>query len=80
MSTRPELPRRHAGSPSWVPGPPPREVQASARSRDGEDPGTGKGPVLTHVQTLPCAPRSGENPPRPRGLWPVTLANGSSLT
>jgi hypothetical protein len=39
--------------------PPPREVRASARSRDGEDLGTGKGPVPTHVQTLLYAPRSG---------------------
>jgi hypothetical protein len=48
------------------------EVRALARSRDGEDPGTSKGPVLTRVQALPYTPRSGRNPPRPRGLWPVT--------
>jgi hypothetical protein len=51
---------------------PPSEVRALAGSRDGEDPDTSKGPVPTRVQALPCAPRSGENPPRPRGLWPVT--------
>jgi hypothetical protein len=73
VSTSPELPRRHVGSPGWVPGPPPpREVRASAKFRDGEDPDTGKGPVPTRVQTLLYAPRSGEDPPRPRGLWPVT--------
>jgi hypothetical protein len=79
VSTSPELPRRHAGSPgeSQVP---PREVRASARSRDGEDPGTGKGPVPTRVQTLLYAPRSGGDPPQPRVLWLVTYANRPSLT
>jgi hypothetical protein len=48
------------------------EVRTLAGSWDGEDPGTSKGPVPTRVQTLPYAPRSGRNPPRPRGLWPVT--------
>jgi hypothetical protein len=48
------------------------EVRALAGSRDGEDPGTSKGPVLTRVQALPYAPRSGKNPAWPRGLWPVT--------
>jgi hypothetical protein len=51
---------------------PPSEVRALARSRDGEDPDTGKGPVPTRVQTLLYAPRSGGDPPRPRGLWLVT--------
>jgi hypothetical protein len=51
---------------------PPREVRASARSWDREDPGTGKGPVPTRVQTLLYAPRSGGDPPRSRGLWLVT--------
>jgi hypothetical protein len=61
-----------------MPGPPsgsqvpPSEVQALARSRDGEDPDTGKGLVPTRVQALPYAPRSGGDPPRPRGLWLVT--------
>jgi hypothetical protein len=50
------------------PPPPPREVRASARSRDGKDLGTGKGPVPTRVQTFLYAPRSGGDPPRPRGL------------
>jgi hypothetical protein len=48
------------------------EVRSLTGSRDGEDPGTSKGPVPTRVQTLPYAPRSGRNPPRLRGLWPVT--------
>jgi hypothetical protein len=56
-STGPELSRRHVESP-------PSEVRASAGSRDGKDPDTSKGPVPTRVQALPCAPRSGENPPR----------------
>jgi hypothetical protein len=52
--------------------PPSSEVWALARSRDGEDPGTGKGPVQTRVPALPYAPRSGGNPPRSCGLWLVT--------
>jgi hypothetical protein len=48
------------------------EVRALAGFQDGEDPGTRKGPVPTRVQALPYAPRSGRNPPQPRGLWPVT--------
>jgi hypothetical protein len=61
-----------------MPGPPggpqvpPSEVRALARSRDGEDPGTDKGPVPTRVQALPYAPRSGGDPPRSCGLWLVT--------
>jgi hypothetical protein len=51
---------------------PPSEVRALARSRDGEDPGTSKGPVPTRVQALHYAPRSGGDPLRPRGLWLVT--------
>jgi hypothetical protein len=47
------------------------EVRALAGSQDGEDPDTSKGPVPTRVQALPYAPRSGRNPPQPRGLWPV---------
>jgi hypothetical protein len=39
-----------------------------------------KGPVLTCVQALPYAPRSGGDPLLPRGLRPVTYANGLSLT
>jgi hypothetical protein len=66
-----ELPRRHVGSPGWVLGPP-SEVWALARSRDREDPDTGKGLVPTRVQALPYAPRSGGDPPRPRDLWLVT--------
>jgi hypothetical protein len=74
VSASPKLPRRHVGSPGWVPGPPPppSEIWALARSWDGEDPGTGKGLVPTRVQALPYAPRSGGNPLRPRGLWLVT--------
>jgi hypothetical protein len=41
---------------------PPSKVRALARSRDGEDPGACKGPVLTRVQALPYAPRSGQRP------------------
>jgi hypothetical protein len=61
-----------------MPGPPsgsqvpPSEVQTLARSRDEEVPDTGKGPVLTCVQAMPYAPRSGEDPPRLRGLWLMT--------
>jgi hypothetical protein len=51
---------------------PPSEVRTLARSRDGEDPGTGKGPVPTRAQALPYAPRSGGDPPQLRGLWRVT--------
>jgi hypothetical protein len=51
---------------------PPSKVRALARSQDGEDPSTSKGPVPTRVQALPYAPRSGGNPSRPHGLWPVT--------
>jgi hypothetical protein len=71
VRTGPELPRGHAGPPggSQVP---PSEVRALARSRGGEDLGTGKGPVPTHVQAWPYAPRSGGDPPRPRDLWPIT--------
>jgi hypothetical protein len=58
--------------PRVGPRSPPREVRASGRSRDGEDPGTGKGPVPTRVQTLLYAPRSGRDLSRPRGLWLVT--------
>jgi hypothetical protein len=50
----------------------PSTVRATARSRDGEDPSMSKGPVLTRVQALPCAPRSGGDLLLPRGLWPVT--------
>ena len=52
-----EAPEETCRVPRVGPRSPPREVRASARSRDGEDPGTGKGPVLTRVQTLPYAPR-----------------------
>jgi hypothetical protein len=48
------------------------EVRALAGSRDGGDPGASKGLVPTRVQALPYAPRSGRNPPRQHGLWPVT--------
>jgi hypothetical protein len=51
---------------------PPSKVRALARSRDGEDPSLSKGPVLTRVQALPYAPRTGRDPLLPRGLWPVT--------
>jgi hypothetical protein len=68
-SSRGDMPGPPGGSPVPLP---PSEVRALARSRDGEDPDTGKGPVPTRVQALPYAPRSGGNPPRPRGLWLVT--------
>jgi hypothetical protein len=48
--------------PSGRPQVPPSKVRALARSWDGEDPGLSKGPVLTRVQALPCAPRSGQRP------------------
>jgi hypothetical protein len=51
---------------------PPREVRALARSWDGEDPGTSKGPVPARVQALPYASRLGRDPLLPRGLWLVT--------
>jgi hypothetical protein len=51
---------------------PPSEVRALARSRVGEDLGTGKGQVPTRVQALPYAPRSRGDPPQPCGLWVVT--------
>jgi hypothetical protein len=50
---------------------PSSKVRALARSRNGEDPGLSKGPVLTRVQALPYAPSSGRDPLLPRGLWPV---------
>jgi hypothetical protein len=31
-----------------------------------------KGPVLARGQALPYAPRSGEDPLLPCGLWPMT--------
>jgi hypothetical protein len=65
VSTSPELLRRHAGSPL-------SEVRALVGSQEGEDPDTSKGPMPTRVQALPYAPRSGRNPPRQHGLWPVT--------
>ena len=34
---------------------PPSKVRALARSRDGEDPGMSKSPVLARVQALPYA-------------------------
>jgi hypothetical protein len=48
--------------PSGRPQVPPSKVRSLARSRDGEDLGLSKGPVLTRVQALPCAPRSGQRP------------------
>jgi hypothetical protein len=51
---------------------PQSKVRALARSRDGEDPGASKGPVLTRVQALPYVPRSSGDPLLPRGSWPVT--------
>jgi hypothetical protein len=51
---------------------PPSKVRTLARSRDGDDPGLSKGPVLTRVQALPYAPLSGRNLLLPRGLWLVT--------
>jgi hypothetical protein len=48
--------------PSGRPQVPPSKVRALASSRDGEDPGLSKGPVLTRVQALPCASRSGQKP------------------
>jgi hypothetical protein len=39
------------------PSPPLSKVRALARSRDEKGPGMSRGPVLTCVQALPCAPR-----------------------
>jgi hypothetical protein len=41
--------------PSGGPQVPPSKVRALARSRDGEDPGMSKSPVLARVQALPYA-------------------------
>jgi hypothetical protein len=65
-------PKEGMPGPSGGPEVPPSKVRALARSRDREDPGMSKGPVLTRVQALPYAPRSGGDPLLPRGLWPVT--------
>jgi hypothetical protein len=48
--------------PSGRPQVPPSKVRALARSRDGKDPDLSKGPVLTRVQALSCASRSGQRP------------------
>jgi hypothetical protein len=58
--------------PSGKPQVPPSKVRTLARSRDEEDPGMSRGPVLARVQTLPYASRSGRDSLLPRGLWPVT--------
>jgi hypothetical protein len=57
-----------SGAPEETCRVPLSEVRALARSRDGEDPGTSRGPVPTRVQALPYAPRSGGNPSQPHGL------------
>jgi hypothetical protein len=67
-----EAPEETCRVPLVGPRSPTSEVRALARSWDGEDPSTGKGQVQKRVQALPYAPRSGGNPPRPRGLWLVT--------
>jgi hypothetical protein len=73
-------------SQEGIPGPsdghwvPPSKVRATARSRVGGNPDMSEGPVLACVEVLHCAPRSSGNPLLPRGLWPVTSANGRSLT
>jgi hypothetical protein len=50
------------------------KVRAATRSRDRGNPGVSRGPVLTRVRALlcACAPRSGEDPMRPRGSLPMT--------
>jgi hypothetical protein len=48
-------PKKARRVPWEDPSSPPSKVQALARSRD-EDPGMSRGPVLTRVQALPCAP------------------------
>jgi hypothetical protein len=65
-------PKEGMSGPSGGPQVPLSKVRALARSWDGEDPDMSKGPVLTRVQALPYAPRSGGDPLLPRGLWPVT--------
>jgi hypothetical protein len=41
---------------------PPSKVRTSARSRNEEDPGVSRGPVLTRVQALPFTSRSDGDP------------------
>jgi hypothetical protein len=41
---------------------PPSKVRTSARSRNEEDRGVSRGPVLTRVQALPSTSRSGGDP------------------
>jgi hypothetical protein len=59
---------------------PPSKARALAKSRDGKDPDLSKGPVLTRVQALPYALRSGRDPLLLRGLRPVMQANVMCLT
>jgi hypothetical protein len=58
--------------PSGGPQVPPSKIQSLARSRDGDDPGMSKGPVLARVQAMPYAPCSGGDPLLSHGLWPMT--------
>jgi hypothetical protein len=69
----PGLPSKHVGSLGWDQIPP-SKVQAAMRSRDRGNPGMSKGPVLTRGRALlrACAPCSGGDPMRARGLLPVT--------
>jgi hypothetical protein len=61
-----------SGAPKKACRVPLSKVRTLAKSQDRGDPGLSKGPVLTRVQALPYAPRSGRDPLLPRGLWPVT--------
>jgi hypothetical protein len=50
-------PKKACRVPWEGPSPPPSRVRALARSRGEKDPGMSRGPVLAHVQALPCTPR-----------------------
>ena len=54
--------------PSVGPQVPPSKVRTLPRTQDGGDLGMSKGPVLTRVQALSYAPRSGGDPLLPCGL------------
>jgi hypothetical protein len=59
-----------------MPGPlgaqaPLSKVRTLARSRNEEEPGMSRGPMLARVQALPYASCSGGDPLLLRGLWPM---------
>jgi hypothetical protein len=55
----------------WGPQAPLSKVRTLARSRNEEEPGMSRGPVLARVQALPYAFRSGGDPLLLCGLWPM---------